>query len=116
MAEDQLHEPADSRSQRPSLRPPQPMTIHLPPQGGLADAQSRLAPKLAANGHDEISALKLAVPIVRRWPLILASALIVGTLAVAFTFIVPARYTALTSFTVEASSGSLSMPKGLVGL
>jgi uncharacterized protein involved in exopolysaccharide biosynthesis len=92
------------------------MTIHLPPQAALADTQSRIAPKLGVNGHDEISALKLAVPIVRRWPLIVASALIVGALAVAFTFLVSARYTARTSFTVEASTGSLSMPKGLVGI
>lgn len=116
MAEDQLHDPADTRPQRAGLRASQPMSIHLPAPAALADTQPRIAPKISENGHDEISALKLAVPIVRRWPTILGSALIVGALAVAITFVVPARYTARTSFTVEAGSGSLSMPKGIVGL
>jgi tyrosine-protein kinase Etk/Wzc len=117
MAEDQISDLVDARAPRTTHRPPQPVTIHpLPPQGTLADAQPRLSPKLGVNGNDEISALKLAVPIVRRWPVILASAAVIGALAVAATFIVPPRYTARTSFTVEAGSNSLSMPKGLVGI
>jgi hypothetical protein len=116
MAEDQIPDPLESRAPRTTLRPQQPMSIHLPPQAALADASPRLSPKLAVNGHDEISALKLAVPIVRRWPLILGGAAILGALAVALTFVVPARYTARTSFSVESGSSSLSLPKGLPGI
>src|SRR5687768_8279223 len=116
MAEDKITEPVDSRTQRSALRPQQPMSIHLPPQAALADASPRLSPKLAVNGHDEISALKLAVPIVRRWPVILAGAAILGAVAVALTFVVPVRYTARMSFNVENSSNSLSLPKGLSGV
>jgi uncharacterized protein involved in exopolysaccharide biosynthesis len=83
----------------------------------MADLQPPLfSPKLAVNGHDEISALKLVVPVVRRWPVIVWSAALVGALAVGLTFIIPARYTARTTFTVEAGPGSLSLPKGLMGI
>jgi uncharacterized protein involved in exopolysaccharide biosynthesis len=116
MAEDKTPEQVESRPQRSTLRPPQPMSIHVPPQAALADASPRISPKLAVNGHDEISALKLAVPIVRRWPVILAGAAIFGAVAIALTFVVPVRYTARMSFNVENSSNSLSLPKGLSGV
>src|SRR5688500_15855707 len=108
MAEDKTPDPIDGRAQRSTLRPQQPISIHLPSQPALADAAPRLSPKPGVNGHDEISALKLAVPLVRRWPLIAGSALVLGALAVALTFLLPARYTARTSFTVESSSNTLS--------
>jgi hypothetical protein len=114
MAEDPISELVEGRAQRTAGRP-QP-SIHPPAQGGLADAQPRHAPRLAVNGNDEISALRLAVPIVRRWPVILRSAVILGAVALALTFILPARYTARTTFTVEESSSSLSLPKGIAGL
>jgi uncharacterized protein involved in exopolysaccharide biosynthesis len=116
MAEDQIPEPLDARSQRSGPRPPPTMSIHLPPQVSLADAAPRLSPKLTVNGQDEISALRLAVPIVRRWPIIVGSAAVLGALAVALTLILPARYTARTSFTVESSSNSLTLPRGLSGI
>ena len=116
MTEDQVPDIADARAQRTSGRPQPVPSIHLPGQGGLADGSSRLAPRLSANGNDEISALKLAVPIVRRWPVILWSAAAIGAAAFALTLVLPTRYTARTSFTVETSSNSLSLPKGLAGI
>ncbi len=111
MAEDPISELVDARPQRTTHRPAQPMTIHpLPPAGGLSDVQPRIPPRLAIDGQDEISALRLAVPIVRRWPTILASAATVGALGLAVTFIMPARYAATTSFTVEQGSNSLTQP------
>ena len=114
MAEDPISEIVEGRAQRSAGR--SQSSIHLPSAGGLADASPRLAPRLTANGHDEISALKLAVPIVRRWPLILWSTAGLAALALALTFVLPARYTARTSFTVEASSNSISLPKSIAGL
>src|SRR3712207_7157350 len=92
------------------------MSIHLPQQAALADTQPRLAPKLALDGHDEISALKLAVPIVRRWPLVVWSMVMLGAAGLAASLLLPAHYTARTTFTVESGGNGLSMPKGLVGL
>jgi tyrosine-protein kinase Etk/Wzc len=83
----------------------------------------------AANGaagpsleHDEISALKLAVPLVRRWPFIVASAVAAGLFGLLLALVIPARYTARTTFTVESASGSLpigkalGLPRALTGL
>jgi tyrosine-protein kinase Etk/Wzc len=114
MAEDPISELVEGRVPRGAARP-QP-NIHPALQSGLADSAPRLAPRLAVNGHDEISALKLAVPIVRRWPVILWSAALLGAVAVASTLVLPTRYTARTTFTVEATSNGITLPKGIAGL
>jgi uncharacterized protein involved in exopolysaccharide biosynthesis len=116
MAEEPISELVESRAQRSAPRPQPTASIHLPAQGALADAAPHMAPRLTVNGNDEISALKIAVPIVRRWPVIVWSALALGTFATALTFVVPARYTARTSFSPETQSNSISISKALSGL
>jgi uncharacterized protein involved in exopolysaccharide biosynthesis len=117
MAEDPVSELVEARPQRTTHRPGQPVNIHpLPAGGGLSDSSLRPPPRLPADGHDEISALRLAVPIVRRWPLVLGCSAAVGALALAATFVIPPRYAATTSFTVEQGSNSLTIPKALGGL
>jgi uncharacterized protein involved in exopolysaccharide biosynthesis len=116
MAEDQTPDPVDVRAPRGATRSQPTMSIHLPASGALADAQPRFAPKLSVNGQDEISALKLAVPIVRRWPVILGSAAALMGIGALLAVVLPPRYTARTSFTVESGSNSVPLPKAMLGM
>src|SRR5918999_1203302 len=76
--------------------------------GAVSHDQSRLS-----LDHDEISALKLAVPLVRRWPTVVTSTIAVGLVALLLALVIPARYTARTTFTVESPNTSLPMSKAL---
>jgi uncharacterized protein involved in exopolysaccharide biosynthesis len=75
-------------------------------------ATTHAGPRLSLD-RDEISALKLAVPLVRRWPAVIGVTLAVGAAGLVLAFAIPARYTARTTFTVEAPSSSLPMSKAL---
>ena len=74
-------------------------------------AGTHVGPRLV--DHDEISALKLAVPLVRRWPTVVGSTIAVGLFGLLLALVIPAKYTARTSFTVEAPNTSLPMSKAL---
>jgi tyrosine-protein kinase Etk/Wzc len=80
--------------------------------GASNGATTHAGPRLALD-HDEISALKLAVPLVRRWPTVVGSTIAVGLVGLLLALVIPARYTARTSFTVEAPNTSLPMSKAL---
>jgi uncharacterized protein involved in exopolysaccharide biosynthesis len=89
------------------------MTINGSSNGeGSNGATTHAGPRLSLD-KDEISALKLAVPLVRRWPAVVGMTLAVGAVALVLALVIPAKYTARTTFTVEAPSSSLPMSKGL---
>jgi uncharacterized protein involved in exopolysaccharide biosynthesis len=65
---------------------------------------------------DEIPVLRLAVPLARRWRLVAAGAGVGAAVALLLTLILPSRYVAHTSFTVESSGPGIQIPAGLTGI
>jgi uncharacterized protein involved in exopolysaccharide biosynthesis len=65
---------------------------------------------------DEIPVLRVAVPLARRWRLVAVATAIGAALALLATVLIPSRFTAHTSFTVEASGPGIQIPSGLGGI
>jgi uncharacterized protein involved in exopolysaccharide biosynthesis len=96
-----------------------PHRLHVMPTNGSGNGDgvsngtgTQVGPRLALD-RDEISALKLAVPLVRRWPTVVGSTVVCGLAALLLSLVLPARYTAQTTFTVEAASDGLPTSKSL---
>jgi tyrosine-protein kinase Etk/Wzc len=75
-------------------------------------------PARSAPPEAEISIFELMTPLVRRWRLIVATAVVCGLLAAVFLLLQPRTYRASTTFTPEntSSSGLLSSLVGLAGI
>ncbi len=76
----------------------------------------RWAGPALAEGEQDVSLVRLLIPLVRRWQLIAACALVALLGSVALAFLLPVRYTAETTFTADQSQSSISLPSGLAGL
>lgn len=62
---------------------------------------------------DEVSLLELASVLLKRWKLVAGLPLLAVLLAVAISFILPAKYTATSTFYPESESDGFSLPSGL---
>ena len=84
--------------------PPPPREVERWPGPALADSEP------------DLSLVRLLVPLVRRWRVILAcvAAGLVGSTLLAL--LLPVRYTAETTFTADQSQSSIALPSGLAGL
>jgi tyrosine-protein kinase Etk/Wzc len=75
-------------------------------------------PARSAPPEAEISIFELMTPLVRRWRLIVATAVVCGLVAAVFLLLQPRTYRAITTFTPENSgtSGLMSSLAGLAGI
>ena len=67
-------------------------------------------------GDDEIPVLRVVVPLARRWRVVATATAIGAGLALLATVVIPSRFTAHTSFTVESSGAGIQIPAGLGGI
>lgn len=65
---------------------------------------------------DEIPVLRVALPLARRWRVVVVATAIGAAAALLAMVLIPSRFTAHTSFTVEASGPGIQIPAGLGGL
>ncbi len=84
-----------------------------------AGADRPSAPPVANRQNQEIaeiSLLELANVLLKRWKLVVGVPFIASLLAAVISLIVPAKFTATTSFVPETESAGVNLPGGLAGL
>ena len=110
-------------------RPAEPETAEAPqsvrPRGDADGGSQRQPPDppstsaysaVSEDEIEEISFLALANVILKRWKLVLGLPLVVAFLTGIVSLLLPAKYTAASSFISESESVGMNLPSGLAGL
>ena len=103
----------------PSANPP---TEDLPANGATPvspereGASPRRLPALGASEVEEIGLLEVASIVLEGWKLVLGLPLAAALAAAVISLVIPAKYTATSTFVPEAQSSGASLPGGMVGL
>ena len=108
-------EPAEPKAREPSEsgRPGDGGSWRRAPEASTAPDGY---PSSAEGDIGEVSLLELANVILKRWKLVVGLPLVVAFLTAIVSFVVPAKYTAGTSFISESESEGLGSAGALVGL